>query len=91
MLSALLHRRPGECMAVVVVSEYDFKGITEWSLKWCRHGSRMSSGEVGHSDLWEQILWETERAGEELQIHWVPSHLGVHGNHEADALAEMGR
>ena len=38
-----------------------------------------------------QILWEREREGEELQIHWVPSHLGVHGNHEADALAEVGR
>ena len=46
---------------------------------------------MGHRDLWEQILWERERAGEELQVHWVPSHLGVHGNHQADALAEEGR
>ena len=35
--------------------------------------------------------WERERAGDELQIHWIPSHLGVQGNEEADALAEAGR
>ena len=46
---------------------------------------------MGHRDLWEQILWERERAGEELQVCWVPSHLGVHGTHQADALAEEGR
>ena len=54
-------------------------------------GWRTASGEVGHRDLWEQILWERESAGEELQVHYVPSHLGVHGNHQADALAEEGR
>ena len=59
--------------------------------KWRRHGWRTSSGEVGHRDLWEAILWERERAGDELQIHWIPSHLGVRGNDEADALAEAGR
>ena len=72
-------------------SEYVFKGIMEWSPKWRRHGWRTSSGEVGHRDLWETILWERERAGDELQIHWIPSHLGVQGNDEADALAEAGR
>ena len=87
----MLHRRPGERMVVVMDSEYVVKGIMEWSPKWRRHGWRASGGVVGHKDLWEQILWERERVGEELQIYWVPSHLGVHGNHEADALAEAGR
>ena len=26
-----------------------------------------------------------------MQLHWVPSHLDVHGNEQADLLAEMGR
>ena len=91
VLHAILQRKPGERMVVVIDSEYVFKGIMEWSPKWRRHGWHASMGEVGHRDLWEQILWERERAGAELQIHWVPSHLGVHGNHEADALAEAGR
>ena len=34
---------------------------------------------------------ERERAGSELQIHWVPSHLGVECNVGADQLAEQGR
>ena len=46
---------------------------------------------MGHKDLWEQILWEQERVGMTLQIHWVPSHLGVEGNVGTDRLAEHGR
>ena len=91
VLHAVLARRPGERLAVVMDSEYVFKEIMEWSPKWRRHGWRTSSGEVGHRDLWETILWERERAGDELQIHWIPSHLGVQVNEEADALAEAGR
>ena len=91
VLHAILQRRQGEQLVVVLDSEYVYKGIMEWSAKWRRHGWRTASGEVGHRDLWEQILWERERAREELQVHWVPSHLGVHGNHQADALAEEGR
>ena len=91
VLHALLQRKPGERLVVVLDSLYVYKGIMEWSPKWRRHGWRTSSGEVGHRDLWEQILWERERAGLALQIHWVPSHLGVEGNVGADQLAEQGR
>ena len=59
------------------VSLYVYRGIVEWSTKWHCHGWRTSSGEMGYRDLWEQMLWECERAGDELQIRWVPSHLGV--------------
>ena len=58
MLQALLHRRQGERPLVVMDSEYIFKGITQWSAKWWRHAWRTASGQVGHRDLWEQILWE---------------------------------
>ena len=91
VLHVILARRSGERLAVDMDSEYVFKGIMEWSPKWRRHAWRTSSGEVGHRDLWETILWERERAGDELQIHWILSHLGVQGNDEADALAEAGR
>ena len=78
-------------MVVVIDSKYVYKGIMGWSPKWQRHRWRTSSGEVGHRDLWEAILWERDKSGIELQIHWVPSHLGVNSNNEADALAEAGR
>ena len=76
MLHALLHRRPGERLLVVLDSEYVFNGITEWSVKWRRHEWRTTSAEVGHRDLWEQILWERERAGDQVQLCWIPSHFG---------------
>ena len=37
------------------------------------------------------VLAERELAGDRLQVRWVPSHLGVAGNEEADQLAEQGR
>ena len=40
-------------MVVVLDCEYVYKGITEWSVKWHRHGWRVKNREVGHRDLWE--------------------------------------
>ena len=37
------------------------------------------------------LLAEQELAGDRLQVRWVPSHLGVAGNEEADQLAGRGR
>ena len=68
VLHALLHRSPGERLVVVLDSEYVYKGIVEWSPKWRRHGWRTTGREVGHRDLWETILWERERAGEQVQL-----------------------
>uniref|UniRef100_A0A7S4CXH6 ribonuclease H n=1 Tax=Eutreptiella gymnastica TaxID=73025 RepID=A0A7S4CXH6_9EUGL len=91
VLHALLQHKPGERLVVVLDSLYVYMGIVDWSPKWRCHGWRTPSGEVGHRDLWEQILWEQERAGAGLQVRWVPSHLGVEGNIGADRLAEQGR
>ena len=91
VLRALQDRRPGERMVVVLDSEYVYKGVVEWSPKWRRHAWRCSTGEVGHRDLWEAILWLRESAGGDVRLRWVPSHLAVPGNEAADALAERGR
>ena len=91
VLHAMLARASDEQLVVVLDSDYVFKGITQWSDKWRRHGWRTSSGEVGHRDLWEQILWLPGEAGDLLQVRWMPSHLGVKGNEGADVLAERGR
>ena len=47
---------------------------------------RALSEEVGHRNLWEQILLLHEMEGEELQLR-LPSHPVFHGNEEANALA----
>ena len=72
-------------MVVVLDSEYAYKGIVQWSERLRHHGK------VVHRDLWEQILWLHEGAGELLQIRWVPSHLKVEGNEGANKLARLGR
>ena len=91
VLHAVRNRRWEERMVVVLDSEYVFKGITQWSSKWQRHQWSVSGREVEHKELWMEVLAERELAGDRLQVRWVPSHLGVAGNEEADKLAEQGR
>ena len=61
---ALLNRLPTEQMVVVLDSECVFKGVLERSTRCHRHASKNSSEEVDHKDLWEQILWLREGAGD---------------------------
>ena len=63
--------RAGERLVVVLDSEYVCKGVTEWSIKWRRHGWRSRGREIGHmaGDL------GSETGG------WLP------GCHAADAVA----
>ena len=91
VLHAVRSRQWEEHMVVVLDSECVFKGITQWSSKWQRHEWRVSGREVEHKELWMAVLAERELAGDRLQVRWVPSHLGVAGNEEADQLAEQGR
>ena len=91
VLHALRHRRGAERLVVILDSEYVYKGITEWPIKWARHGWRVRGREIGHRDSWQDI-WELPKAaGSQVQLIWTPSHPNVHGNNEADALAEEGR
>ena len=60
---ALLQRKPGERLVVVLDLLHLYRGMVNWSPKWHRHGWRTPGGEAGRRDLWEHILWERERAG----------------------------
>ena len=80
MLHAILGRQADERTLVVLDSGYVYEGITVRSEKWTRHGWRTASGEVGHRDLREDMLWLREGAGGKLQLRWVPSHLNVPGS-----------
>ena len=76
---------------MVLDSVYVYKGVMEWSVKWRRHWWRRSTGEVGHNGLWEAILRFCETGAGDAQMQWVPLHLNVYGNEEADALPSLGR
>ena len=68
VLFALERRRAGEKMVVVLESEYVFKAITEWSIKWHRQGWRVKSKEIGYRDLWEAIFSLRREAGSLLRF-----------------------
>ena len=60
VLHALLSRSSGEHLVVVMDSEWDNNMVR-------RHGWRTSTREVGHRDLWEDIWWLREEAGDLLR------------------------
>ena len=68
-----------------------YKGVVEWMFKWRRHGRKGWSSPIGHSDLWQQIHSLVTMHGDTLQFVWVPSHVNIEGNEQADKLAENGR
>ena len=53
-------------------------------------GWRTASGEVGHRDLWDHILWLRGGEGGLQQLRWVPAHVNVPEHEAADELAEKG-
>ena len=55
VLHALRRRRAGQHLVTVLDSEYVFKGIAEWSVKWERNGWRLRGKEIGRRDLWQEI------------------------------------
>ena len=67
------------------------RGITEWSVKWHRHGWHVKSKQLGHRDKWETIFKLRREAGSLSQFVWTPSHMKVKGNNMADSLAKEGR
>ena len=91
VLHELQHRRGAKHIIIILDSEYVYKGITELSIKWARHGGRARDREIGHTDLWRDI-WELRKAaGSQVKLIWTPSRSNVRGYDEADALAEEGR
>mmetsp|Transcript_99383 Transcript_99383/g.171078 ORF Transcript_99383/g.171078 Transcript_99383/m.171078 type:complete len:151 (-) Transcript_99383:366-818(-) len=68
-----------------------YNGVVQWMFKWQGHGSKGSSGLVGHCDLWQQIHTLFLMHGDTLQFIWVPLHVTLRENEHADKLAEKGR
>mmetsp|Transcript_127777 Transcript_127777/g.220866 ORF Transcript_127777/g.220866 Transcript_127777/m.220866 type:complete len:182 (+) Transcript_127777:534-1079(+) len=91
VLYALLRRAPSQKLCVILDAKMVYKGVVEWFFKWRRQGWKGSSGPVGHSDLWQQIHSLVIMHGDTLQLVWVPSHVNIEGNVQADKLAENGR
>ena len=53
------------------------KGATVYAPHWALNGWVGSSGPVGHSDLWKEILELIILHEDTLSFQWVPSHLDI--------------
>ncbi|MSQ75763.1 MAG: ribonuclease HI [Rhodoferax sp.] len=74
-----------------VDSQYVLKGITEWLPAWKARNWRTASKQgVKNADLWQRLDALANRAGYQIDWHWVRGHNGDPGNEHADALANRG-
>ncbi|GFS10159.1 ribonuclease H [Elysia marginata] len=53
-------------------------------------GAEKSISEL-ENETWRLIYRVARRDNTRLHIHWIPGHCGVHGNDEADLLANQGQ
>ena len=74
-------------MAVLTDSEFCFNGLTKHVLLW----ERRDWLGISHSDQWMQILGLARDSSKQYKFFWVPSHVSIEGNEEADRQAEEGR
>lgn len=77
----------GPCLiSLYTDSLYVKNGISKWISYWKKNGWKTSSKkQVRNIDLWKKL----DRAASQHNLHssWIKSHVGIHGNHQADLLA----
>ena len=81
---------PGEPLHVVTDSDSAHVGLMGKCAKWELHGWVGSSGPPVHRDLWERLWCSWQLLGDSVSVQWVPSHMGVQGNEQADRCAQQG-
>lgn len=81
----------GRKIKVYTDSEYSYNCITKWAQKWRKNGwKKAKGGNVANVTLLERILDVLDDAHHKLNTYsfeHVRGHAGVHGNEEADRLA----
>ena len=89
-LRAIKDKCPGKPLLVVSDSELVCVGLQSKCAKWERHKWVGSRGLLAHKDLWTELWGQWQMLGSTVEILWVPSHVGVVGNEEADTRASKG-
>ena len=82
---------PSGKIAICTDSSLVVLGATGKAKKWELNNWVGSNGPLSNVELWKQLLAELDKSDREIQWIKVPSHVGIVGNEEADALAETGR
>lgn len=75
-------------------SKYGKQCIDSWAPKWKLNGWRTGTGQpVANRDLVEEayeLFTKINKSSEKVKITHVRGHAGIHGNEEADRLANYG-
>ena len=89
-LRAIKNKCPGKPLLVVSDSELVCVGLQSKCAKWERRKWVGSRGPLAHTGLWTELWGQWQLLGNNVEILWVPSHVGVVGNKEAGARASKG-
>ena len=89
-LHAIKNKTPGKPLLIVSDSELVCVGLQSKCEKWARHKWVGSRGPLAHKDLWTELWERWQLPADSVEILWVPSHVGVAGNEEADVRAAKG-
>ena len=89
-LQAIKNIQPGKPLLIVSDSELVCVGLQSKCEKWARHKWVGSRGPLAHKYLWTNLWGRWQLLGDSVEILWVPSHVGVVGNEEADSRAAKG-
>ena len=70
--------------------EIVYAGLRGKCAKWERHGWVGSHRPLAPRDLWERLWCSWQLLGDSVSVQWVPSHVGVHDDEQADRCAQQG-
>ena len=80
------------CWAFAIDSKYVVDGATGGAIRWRDSNWTTKCGKLAsHVDLWLQVLPLLDVLGQRASGFHVFSHINLHGNDRADALANDGR
>ena len=78
-------------MVIVIVSDYVYKGPTDFMHRWDETQWGLGSRAVAHADLWKVVLRALQRSQATMKWLWKPPHAEIEGNDRVDFLADLGR
>ncbi|KAH8875461.1 Ribonuclease H1 [Schistosoma japonicum] len=78
-------------LGIVTDSKFTQNCATEWGKRWARNSWKLANGEDAKlKEPVKRLLELIAESGIEITWHHVRGHKGVHGNEEADCLANIG-
>lgn len=85
VIKALSSLDVGSSVTVLVDSQYVYKGITEWSMRWKRNNWKTKTKkDIANKDLWLEL--DRLNSLHKITWKWVKGHSGNLGNERVDYL-----